>query len=270
MDTIILIGIIALVVWGLAPKKKKSKKYYNDYQKQNNYNDYPKQNNYKYTKEEWIQQELEKAKKKEEQDRKRKEKERDEFTFNNVFAKTMINNEEIEITKMLHKDVVNELNIAMRNRTGGYSLAYLLCSQVACNSFLGIKKNELNAWHTFNSKYVDFVIFDYSTQKPILVIEYWGGGHYKGRGKDNQSVVESDNTKIKLFRKAGIKLLIIENLTESTKAHKNIERCKNFIKNEIIKILQSDKAYSDDLVFKIDINAENNLNLPISAYKELL
>ncbi|ASM40111.1 DUF2726 domain-containing protein [Campylobacter sp. RM12327] len=110
--------------------------------------------------------------------------------------KSLLNQEEIKVYSALIK-AINELGISgLVNINSQVNLSAFISSDIA--------------YPDFNKLSVDFLITSKKTAEPLLVIEYYGGGHY-GNEEEALKVENRDLIKLSIFAKVELPFKIICN-----------------------------------------------------------
>ena len=115
----------------------------------------------------------------------------------NVTIKELLNKEE---TKIFKKLTFLKSGLKMSN--------IIICPQVNISSFADFPKEDKALWD-FSNLSVDFLIIDNENYKPLMAIEYYGGGHYQGDEEKRAKIKIRDLCKQILCYKTGIELQII-------------------------------------------------------------
>ena len=91
----------------------------------------------------------------------------------------------------------------------GPTKRFIISPQVALRAFIE-PPDEGKSWQALGGKHVDFLISDRNTTRPIVVIEYHGGGHFGETPKAKARVQKSDEIKEVLFKMTRIPLVVIK------------------------------------------------------------
>ncbi|WP_169763923.1 DUF2726 domain-containing protein [Campylobacter mucosalis] len=136
--------------------------------------------------------------------------------------KNLLNQEEIKVYGALIK-AISELKI---------SGLVNINSQVNLSAFIS---SDDVAYRDFNKLSVDFLITSKKTAEPLLVIEYYGGGHY-GENEDEALKVENrDLVKLSIFTKAGLPFKII--------CGSELDNIAEFCKNLLVEFVDQHKEH---------------------------
>lgn len=84
----------------------------------------------------------------------------------NVTSKQLLNEQEKQIFRKL---------ISLNTKLGNGK--FIICPQVNISSFADFSDEDKALWD-FNKLSVDFLVINKDTYKPLMAIEYYGGGHY--------------------------------------------------------------------------------------------
>lgn len=112
-----------------------------------------------------------------------------------IELKPPLNNQEAEIFKKL-RIVAKENNMS-------------IFPQIPLRAFIKMKKDDL-AYYVVGGMYVDFLLVDLYSKKPLCVVEYWGEGHYGSSTLDKERTMCHDELKEAIFKEAGIRLVVLK------------------------------------------------------------
>ncbi len=96
------------------------------------------------------------------------------FNNNNFYATHLLNKQEIKVYEALLKNIQNHTNHQFK-----------VFAQVSLGEIL--KNPDRSSFNRINQKRADFCIVD-QNYLPIAIIEYHGGGHYKGNYQERDQV----------------------------------------------------------------------------------
>ncbi|MGX3046091.1 DUF2726 domain-containing protein [Helicobacter sp. T3_23-1056] len=145
---------------------------------------------------------------------------------------------ELNYKRLLNKYEETIFNMIYKNLN---TKKYILWGQVAFSAFLQTKYNEQSNkdWWKYNLFYVDFLIVEKETKKPVLVIEYDGSEKHKPA---------RDSFRDSVCRKAGIEVVRLNAIKGEIKDKDDINKMNEQDKDKYYKSLNNHlKPYIEKL-----------------------